>query len=405
MFRVKQIAAALILSLLPTISYAPVVYAAQASSTNYGVSEVNFGSGGSVQSCGTAYCAQQSAGELAVGTAAQAPTASINNTPTADTYINSGTPNTNFGTTNPLRASSVANRSLLKFDTSSIPANAYITSVTLQIYSTNAPGGKYQVHPSLDSWTETGVTWNTQPTWDTTILATSEIALASSTVYIKLPTSSVTRAGNTNFGLDYAPSGMNAFFASREDATNPPRLLVEYGGTGQVKGGGVVTQRSEYLEMDVSATPIDLGLLDTVATKTGTTTFSVHTYPAFGYNVIADGSTPKNKTSGYALAAMTDTRASTLGTEQFGINLRQNTSPAVGSDVQHSPDGTFAFGSPTNGYGAVNRFRYVAGEAIATSPKGTGKSTFTMSVIANVSTTTPGGSYGGRLDLIAVPTF
>lgn len=67
MFRVKQILAAVSLCLLGTLSYTPTVYAAQATSPNYGVSEVNFGSGGVLRACSTAYCARQSAGELAVG--------------------------------------------------------------------------------------------------------------------------------------------------------------------------------------------------------------------------------------------------------------------------------------------------------------------------------------------------
>src|SRR5690349_4162830 len=42
MVRGKQILAALLLSVMSALAYVPTVYAAQSSSTNYGVSEVNF---------------------------------------------------------------------------------------------------------------------------------------------------------------------------------------------------------------------------------------------------------------------------------------------------------------------------------------------------------------------------
>lgn len=68
--RVKQILAAIVLCLLSAVANVPTASAGpqQSSSANYGVSEVNFGSGGSLDTtCGTAYCAKQSVGELTVG--------------------------------------------------------------------------------------------------------------------------------------------------------------------------------------------------------------------------------------------------------------------------------------------------------------------------------------------------
>lgn len=246
MFRVKQILAAVSLCLLSVFGYTPTVQAAQSSSTNYGVSEVNFGSGGALRSCSTAYCSKQSAGELVVG------------------------------------------------DTSS-----------------------------------------------------------------------------TNY-------------RSR---------------------GGFNTDREPLLEMSVSAAVIDLGTLEASTVKAGSTTFSVRTFPAYGYSVIVDGVPPKNKTNGYQLPAMSAAAVSQPGVAQFGINLKQNTSPIIGAEAQQVPDGTFAFGAAATGYGTQNNFKYVAGETIAQSPRGTGQTNFTISMIANISTNTPGGTYGGRLVLIAVPTF
>lgn len=246
MFRVKQILAAISLCLISVLGYTPTVQAAQSSSSSYGVSEVNFGSGGSLQSCSTAYCSKQSAGELVVG---------------------------------------------------------------------------------------------------------------------------------------------------------------ETNSTGYRARGGANTNREPLLEMSVSGGTIDLGVVDASSVKFGSTTFSIRTFPAYGYSVVVDGAAPKHKTNGYTLPAMASGGASAPGTPQFGINLRQNTAPAVGANAQQLPDNTFAFGAPAGGYGTQNNFRFVAGETVASSPKGTGQTNFTLSMIANVGTTTPAGVYAGRLVLIAVPTF
>lgn len=58
------------LGLLLTFAAVPVVQAAQSSSSNYSVNEVEFGSGGELHACSSTYCAKQSAGELTVGNTA-----------------------------------------------------------------------------------------------------------------------------------------------------------------------------------------------------------------------------------------------------------------------------------------------------------------------------------------------
>lgn len=72
MFRGKQILAGVLLCLLSVFGFTAPVTAGpqQSSSTNYGVSEVNFGSGGELHACSTTYCSKQSAGELTVGNTA-----------------------------------------------------------------------------------------------------------------------------------------------------------------------------------------------------------------------------------------------------------------------------------------------------------------------------------------------
>jgi hypothetical protein len=135
-----------------------------------------------------------------------------------------------------------------------------------------------------------------------------------------------------------------------------------------------------------------------------TATFRVLNYTSYGYVVNIIGSPPTN--SGHALAAMSSTAASSPGTEQFGINLVANTSPATfGADPVQVPSSTFSFGEAATNYNTANNYRYVSGEAIATGPKSSGETDFTISYIVNVATDTPGGQYGGNQVLVCTGTY
>ena len=150
---------------------------------------------------------------------------------------------------------------------------------------------------------------------------------------------------------------------------------------------------------------INLGDLATTSTGSGTTTFNVKSYLASGYNVYIDGTSPKSSSSGIPLTTMSTAATSQAGIEQFGINLRQNTSPAIGADVVQVPSNIFSFGAPTTAYGTVNNFKYVAGDVIARSTSSSGETDYTMSMIANIATTTRSGIYSGRLVINVIPTF
>jgi hypothetical protein len=247
MGRVRSIVAAIVIGLLAFVAYAPEVFAAQANSTNYGVNEVRFGSGGLLNACnGSQYCAKMSAGELTVG-------------------------------------------------------NSKVTAAN------------------------------------------------------------------------------------------------------QVQAGGE-TVRDPFLEVSVAGGTFDLGELDLATVKTASTTFSVKTYLASGYNVYLDGTSPRHP-NGNILDTLATPTASSPGTEQFGVNLIDNSSPDIGADVVQVPSSTFSFGAPTTDYDNLNQFKYVAGDIIASSNSSSGQTNYTLSMIANISSNTSGGSYRGRLVVNVIPTF
>jgi hypothetical protein len=97
---------------------------------------------------------------------------------------------------------------------------------------------------------------------------------------------------------------------------------------------------------------------------------------------------------------------STQGSEQFGFNLRANTTPAVGFD----PDGNGLVADLTNAdYGTTDRFSYNdTGTPTILAQKSVPNAAtarYTMSYIANISSTTQGGTYKAHQVFVITATF
>ena len=143
---------------------------------------------------------------------------------------------------------------------------------------------------------------------------------------------------------------------------------------------------------------VDLGELDAGSTRAGTSQFADSTNDENGYTVRALGNT---LTSGNRVIDPLDaTTESRSGEQQFGINLRQNTTPAVGSDVTG-----LGTGSPRGDYSFQNRFRFVSGEVIAGSNLPTDFNRYTVSYIANVELGQSAGVYASTIQYIATAQF
>ncbi len=143
---------------------------------------------------------------------------------------------------------------------------------------------------------------------------------------------------------------------------------------------------------------VALGTLTASTTGTGLSQMGVGTNGGSGYAITVNGAT---LTSGAntitALAAQT---ASTTGTEQFGLNLRDNATPNVGAD----PDGAGS-GTPTASYNTIDQFRFVTADSVAS--KGTSESfrRYQVAYIANIDTATEAGTYTATMTYIATATF
>jgi hypothetical protein len=167
---------------------------------------------------------------------------------------------------------------------------------------------------------------------------------------------------------------------------------------------GAQTPSEPTLSFIVDTASVSLGSLSTSLTRTGTATFSVLNYTSYGYIVQLVGAPPNN--GGHTLASMPSAAASSTNSEQFGVNLVANTLPvAFGANPSQVPDNSFSFGTASSGYNTTNQYKFVAGDTIASAPKSSGKTTYTLSFIANISNETPGGSYSGNQTLVVTGTY
>lgn len=183
-------------------------------------------------------------------------------------------------------------------------------------------------------------------------------------------------------------------------------------------GAGFNTTEVPALTFVMTTSSLNLGTLSTSVATTGTGTFSVKNYTSYGYAVTVVGSAPTY--AGHPLAGMgtqsqnstgcTPTCASVPGSEQFGINLRANTSPvSVGADPVPIPSSAFSLSDPNViiplPYRTANQYRFFTGDTIVSAPASSGETDYTMAFLANISTATPGGKFTGNLQIVVTGTY
>jgi hypothetical protein len=169
----------------------------------------------------------------------------------------------------------------------------------------------------------------------------------------------------------------------------------------QIESGSVTTNDPALAFVINSGSPAFSSSFSPTTASTATATFSVSNYTSYGYVVQLFGTAPTN--GGHTITALASGGTSSPGSEQFGLNLVANTSPAsFGANPSH---GLFAFGDAATNYDTPNTYRFVSGETIASAPKSSGFTTYTISYMVNVSSITPGGQYNSNQTLIVTGTY
>jgi hypothetical protein len=171
---------------------------------------------------------------------------------------------------------------------------------------------------------------------------------------------------------------------------------------------GYSTTSEPALTLVVSSGNLNFSNISNTSTSTANSTFSVIDYTSYGYNIYVSGSPPSSST--HTLTSMFTPGVSQVGTEQFGMNLRQNTDPNSPHTAIFGADPSGGLGSYATGYGTVNTYQYgistsVPTSLIASSPASSGQTNFTASYIVNASPTTNAGTYSGSISLICIGTY
>ena len=147
----------------------------------------------------------------------------------------------------------------------------------------------------------------------------------------------------------------------------------------------------------VTGSSIDFGDFSPVSTRTGTSVMQAQTNASNGYTITVNGTTLASGTN--TIPAMTGAAVSP-GTSQFGLNLRANTTPAVGSDPSGGGSGVAAAN-----YASVNAYRFGTGDAVATAPAPTNANTFTSSYVVNIGGAQAAGVYTATMTYICTASF
>ena len=177
--------------------------------------------------------------------------------PVADAGVASAKPTTNTGTSTNFFVQSANGgsfgneRAWVRFDLSTLPAGQAVTGATLQLWNWKATGAALAAEvegATSDTWTETGLTWNTQPAFGSA-LDTQTFAAGAANLYYNWNVGSFVQqkaAGNKLVSLV-----VKAVTEGSADATSPSYAFDtrEYGSTGpllQVQAQGTVASVQYY---------------------------------------------------------------------------------------------------------------------------------------------------------------
>lgn len=164
----------------------------------------------------------------------------------ADSFLSSSAPNSNYGTWSTLRAgydqsNFQAMRMLFRFNLSSIPQNSIVYTASMNVYQTQSVPSDdvnmgLQAQYMKSNWTETGVTWN-----NANYLGGDVIGIGDNTNTVGWKTIDVTNVvrewvsgSRTNYGfivtgMEDPDANRSRTFYSRQQAGFEPRLTVNFG--------------------------------------------------------------------------------------------------------------------------------------------------------------------------------
>lgn len=151
-------------------------------------------------------------------------------------------------------------------------------------------------------------------------------------------------------------------------------------------------------------------LFSPTSTTTATSQMAASTNAQGGYVITVNGPTLMSGSNNIAAIGNAATTP-VIGTPQFGMNLRLNTTPAVGAEITPASNGTDTKGQAKAGFAIANSYKFqpATADIVAASDSGgagaTNSQVYTVSYIVNVSGNQAPGTYITTLTYVCTPTF
>lgn len=143
----------------------------------------------------------------------------------------------------------------------------------------------------------------------------------------------------------------------------------------------------------------DMGDLTAQSTLTAQSQMAVGTNASGGFAITVNGTPPAAGVN--VIDSPTVPTENRPGSNQFGINLVENTAPDIGSN----PEGTWANALPAPEYSVPDKYKFVSGDVVAYSPNVSLMKKFTVSYILNSQPDLRAGVYSTTITYIASGRF
>ncbi len=271
----------------------------------------------------------------------------------ADTYVNSGSPTTNYGTATSWRVEGSPDlHAYLRFTVQGL-AGSSIASAYLKVYTNSSSSvGINALVVADNSWGETTVTYNTAPALGS-LLASSGAITAGSWVTLNV-SSYITGEGTYSFGIK-SPGSTALSFASKESGANAAQLIVNLG----VPDTQAPSVPAGLTANAPSATQVNL------AWQAATDNVGVTGYTIYRDNVALTTVSGSSLTYSDATVSPSTTYNYTVDAFDAAGNHSAQSSPASVTTPALPSSLTFAVGadtyvnagSPTTNYGSVTVWR------------------------------------------------
>ncbi|WP_127500550.1 DUF7594 domain-containing protein [Actinoplanes solisilvae] len=242
---------------------------------------------------------------IVISTAGPASAATATFTPVADTYVQSDTATTNYGTSTQIVVdNSPVRRSFLRFTVSGVSGTITSAKIRLRTISGNSgsPAGGTFKAVSSTSWSETGTTWNNQPAIDGATLGT--IGSVGENTWYEVDASAVVKGNGTFSFAGTSSNSDGAYYDTRESGADAPQLVVTTGtttppsgdpvfvGVGDIANSGSGDTQTAALLDGISGTVFTTG--DNVYDNGTASEFSSYYEPTWGRHKSRTRPTPGN---------------------------------------------------------------------------------------------------------------